>query len=62
VLSVRDLWTGFDSAQPGGVATLPKENMLTLTLANGGTATVRASGTEPKIKCVITTLAVGLIV
>jgi phosphomannomutase len=50
VLTVRDLWTGFDSAQPDNRATLPQENMLTLTLSNGGTATVRASGTEPKIK------------
>lgn len=50
VLTVRDLWTGFDSAQPDNQATLPQENMLTLTLSNGGTATLRASGTEPKIK------------
>ena len=47
---MRDLATGFDSAQPGNRAALPEENMLTLTLSNGGTATLRASGTEPKIK------------
>ena len=50
VLTVRDLWTGFDSAQPDNQATLPQENMVTFTLSNGGTATLRASGTEPKIK------------
>ena len=50
VLTVRDLWTGFDSAHLDNQATLPQENMLTLTLSNGGTATLRASGTEPKIK------------
>ena len=50
VLSVRDLWTGFDSGQPDNVALLPQENMVTYTLANGGIATLRASGTEPKIK------------
>ena len=31
-------------------AQLPRENMVTYTLANGGVATLRASGTEPKIK------------
>lgn len=50
VLAVRDLWTGVDTAQPDNLAILPRENMLTLTLSNGGTATLRASGTEPKIK------------
>jgi phosphomannomutase len=35
---------------PGDAAALPKEDMLTLTLAGGAVATLRASGTEPKLK------------
>ena len=50
VTAVRDLWTGFDSAHADLKARLPQENMVTYTLANGGVATLRASGTEPKIK------------
>ena len=50
VTAVRDLWTGFDSAHADLKARLPQENMVTYTLANCGVATLRASGTEPKLK------------
>jgi phosphoglucomutase/phosphopentomutase len=51
--SVRDLTTGFDSAQPGNKAVLPvskSTQMITYTFANGCVATLRTSGTEPKLK------------
>ena len=53
IADVRDLTTGFDSSVPDGVATLPASKsteMITFTLANGATATLRTSGTEPKVK------------
>lgn len=51
VVGVRDLLTGFDSAAVGGTATLPREDMVTYTLGEGrAVATLRASGTEPKLK------------
>ncbi|XP_072476557.1 phosphopentomutase isoform X2 [Notamacropus eugenii] len=53
VSGVRDLTTGYDSSQPDKKAILPtskSSQMITFTFANGGVATMRTSGTEPKIK------------
>ncbi|KAM7168441.1 phosphopentomutase isoform 2-T2 [Macrochelys suwanniensis] len=53
VSGVRDLTTGYDSSQPDQKAVLPtskSSQMITFTFANGGVATMRTSGTEPKIK------------
>uniref|UniRef100_F1KTP4 Phosphoglucomutase-2 n=1 Tax=Ascaris suum TaxID=6253 RepID=F1KTP4_ASCSU len=50
---VRDLTTGYDNEQPGNKPILPistSSDMITFTLASGSLATVRASGTEPKVK------------
>lgn len=51
VSSVRDLGSGIDTAQPDGqprVPHSPSDMMITYSLTNGGTLTLRASGTEPK--------------
>ena len=53
VSSVCDQNTGFDSANPDNVATLPISldgQWITFTLSNGIIATLRTSGTEPKLK------------
>eukprot|EP00884_Botryococcus_braunii_P014827 jgi/Botrbrau1/23345/Bobra.0051s0005.1 len=53
VTGVRDLGTGLDTSQPDGRTRLPwfsGDMMITYTLEGGGTLTVRASGTEPKLK------------
>nr|CDJ80740.1 Alpha-D-phosphohexomutase domain containing protein [Haemonchus contortus] len=53
VKSVRDLTTGYDNSQPDNKAVLPistTSEMITFTLENGSVVTLRASGTEPKIK------------
>ncbi|XP_020847659.1 phosphopentomutase [Phascolarctos cinereus] len=53
VSGVRDLTTGYDSSQPDKKAILPtskSSQMITFTFVNGGVATMRTSGTEPKIK------------
>ncbi|MCI4395072.1 hypothetical protein PGIGA_G00176170 [Pangasianodon gigas] len=53
VTGVRDLTTGYDSNQPDLKAILPtskSSQMITFSFANGGVATMRTSGTEPKIK------------
>ncbi|XP_041454457.1 phosphoglucomutase-2-like [Lytechinus variegatus] len=53
VTSVRDLTTGYDSSQPDKQAILPvskSSQMITFTFDNGVTATLRTSGTEPKVK------------
>uniref|UniRef100_A0A673G5R3 Phosphoglucomutase 2 n=1 Tax=Sinocyclocheilus rhinocerous TaxID=307959 RepID=A0A673G5R3_9TELE len=53
ITAVRDLTTGYDSNQPDNKAILPtskSSQMITFTFANGGVATIRTSGTEPKIK------------
>uniref|UniRef100_A0AAR2KRV9 Phosphoglucomutase 2 n=1 Tax=Pygocentrus nattereri TaxID=42514 RepID=A0AAR2KRV9_PYGNA len=53
ITAVRDLTTGYDSNQPDSKAILPtskSSQMITFTFANGGVATMRTSGTEPKIK------------
>ncbi|RHY31484.1 hypothetical protein DYB32_003454, partial [Aphanomyces invadans] len=53
IQSIRDLTTGFDSAQPDYSATLPVSattEMITYSFVNGVVATLRTSGTEPKLK------------
>uniref|UniRef100_A0A667XSQ2 Phosphoglucomutase 2-like 1 n=1 Tax=Myripristis murdjan TaxID=586833 RepID=A0A667XSQ2_9TELE len=53
VLHVRDVTTGYDSSQPDHRSVLPvtkSSQMITFTLQNGVVATLRTSGTEPKIK------------
>ncbi|XP_045903508.1 phosphoglucomutase-2 isoform X2 [Micropterus dolomieu] len=53
ISAVRDLTTGYDSNQPSNKAVLPTSSssqMITFTFSNGGVATMRTSGTEPKIK------------
>uniref|UniRef100_A0A3Q2P759 Phosphoglucomutase 2 n=1 Tax=Fundulus heteroclitus TaxID=8078 RepID=A0A3Q2P759_FUNHE len=53
ISAVRDLTTGYDSNQPDHKAILPTSSssqMITFTFSNGGVATMRTSGTEPKIK------------
>ena len=53
IVSIRDLTTGFDSDQPDNKAVLPvskSSEMITFTFSNGLVATLRTSGTEPKIK------------
>jgi phosphoglucomutase/phosphopentomutase len=50
---IRDLTTGYDNEQEGNKAILPlstSSEMITFTLENGSIATLRASGTEPKVK------------
>ncbi|CAI5701363.1 unnamed protein product [Peronospora effusa] len=53
ITHVRDLTTGYDSFQPDKRAVLPVSSsteMITYTFANGCVATLRTSGTEPKLK------------
>lgn len=53
IASVRDVRRGYDSAYPGNKLQLPQMTdsyMITFTFANGATATLRNSGTEPKLK------------
>ncbi|XP_047126037.1 phosphopentomutase isoform X1 [Hydra vulgaris] len=54
VLNVRDLYgIGFDSSQPDNKPILPTSTsgeMITFTFNQGCVATIRTSGTEPKIK------------
>lgn len=53
IVSVRDLTTGYDSTQPDHRAILPidpKTQMITFQFDNGIVATLRTSGTEPKLK------------
>ena len=53
VTAVRDLDSGLDTAQAEGRSRLPWQQgdlMLTFTLDNVHTLTLRASGTEPKLK------------
>lgn len=52
-MDVRDVTTGYDSSQPDKLCVLPmtkSSEMITFTLQNGIVATLRTSGTEPKIK------------
>lgn len=51
--SIRDLTTGFDNGQKNNKAILPvssNSQMITFSFSNGLVATLRTSGTEPKIK------------
>jgi phosphomannomutase len=54
ITGIRDLTApGYDSTTPDKKATLPVSSgtqMITFTFANGGVATLRGSGTEPKLK------------
>ncbi|XP_072920953.1 phosphopentomutase [Hemitrygon akajei] len=53
ISGIRDLTTGYDSSQPDKKAVLPtskSSQMITFTFKNGCVATLRTSGTEPKIK------------
>jgi phosphoglucomutase len=53
VAHVRDLTTGYDSQQANNKAILPvstSSHMITYYFANGAVATLRGSGTEPKLK------------
>ncbi|KAG8197321.1 hypothetical protein JTE90_013448 [Oedothorax gibbosus] len=53
VTGVRDLTTGYDSTQANEVAMLPTSSstqMITFYFDNGCEATLRTSGTEPKVK------------
>jgi len=53
VSSVRDVTFGLDTAQNDGRSLLPKDpssHMITFRFENGCTATMRNSGTEPKLK------------
>ncbi|XP_022091573.1 glucose 1,6-bisphosphate synthase-like isoform X2 [Acanthaster planci] len=53
ITGIRDLTTGYDNNQPDNKAILPVSStsqMITFNFANGCVATLRASGTEPKIK------------
>ncbi|XP_061916804.1 glucose 1,6-bisphosphate synthase isoform X3 [Entelurus aequoreus] len=53
IVHVRDVTTGYDSSQPDCRSVLPVSrsgHMITFTLHNGVVATLRTSGTEPKIK------------
>jgi len=53
VVSVRDVTRGLDTGRPDGKSVLPKDpnsQMLTFYFENGGFATMRNSGTEPKLK------------
>ncbi|XP_014675565.1 PREDICTED: phosphoglucomutase-2-like isoform X1 [Priapulus caudatus] len=53
IKNIRDLTTGYDNNQPDNKPILPvdpKSHMITFTFTNGCVATIRTSGTEPKIK------------
>lgn len=53
VESVRDLGTGLDTSQPDGKATLPwtkGDKFISFALSGSSSLTLRASGTEPKLK------------
>ncbi|XP_031429719.1 glucose 1,6-bisphosphate synthase [Clupea harengus] len=53
IMSIRDVTTGYDSSQSDQKCVLPvtkNSQMVTFTFQNGIVATLRTSGTEPKIK------------
>jgi len=53
VKHIRDLTTNYDTMQPDKKAILPissSTHMITFFFDNGGVATLRGSGTEPKLK------------
>uniref|UniRef100_A0A673FTB9 Phosphoglucomutase 2-like 1 n=1 Tax=Sinocyclocheilus rhinocerous TaxID=307959 RepID=A0A673FTB9_9TELE len=49
ITHIRDVTTGYDSSQPDKKC-MSKHQMVTFTFQNGIVATLRTSGTEPKIK------------
>lgn len=58
VVSVRDMTTGYDSAEADGKSRLPQtpeSQMITLRFVDGSTCTFRNSGTEPKLKWYVET-------
>ena len=53
IKNIRDLTTGYDNNQPDNKAVLPVSkgtHMVTFYFENGCVATLRGSGTEPKLK------------
>lgn len=53
ICGVRDLTTGYDDSYPDKKARLPtskSSQMITFKFTNGLIATLRTSGTEPKLK------------
>jgi phosphoglucomutase len=54
IKSIRDVTNGTDTALPPGVRSAlpatPDAEMITINFENGAVVTVRASGTEPKVK------------
>jgi len=53
IKNIRDLTTGYDSSRPDKKAILPTSSsthMITFLFENGCVATLRGSGTEPKLK------------
>lgn len=53
IVGIRDLTNGYDNTKPDNKTTLPiskSSEMITFTFDNGLVATLRTSGTEPKIK------------
>ena len=62
VTGVRDMTLGYDSRTADHVPVLPKQSgqMITFYLDNGTSATIRTSGTEPKIKWYIELAAENL--
>lgn len=53
IKNIRDLTTGYDSSRPDHKAVLPTSSsthMITFFFENGCAATLRGSGTEPKLK------------
>ncbi|XP_028655222.1 glucose 1,6-bisphosphate synthase [Erpetoichthys calabaricus] len=53
IVNIRDVTTGYDSSQQDKKSVLPvtkNSQMITFTFQNGCVATLRTSGTEPKIK------------
>lgn len=53
IANIRDQTTGYDSSEVDQKTKLPEtptSNMITYTFENGYIATIRTSGTEPKVK------------
>ena len=58
VLRVRDVTTGYDSGEKDKKSKLPiqpNQQMITFWFGNGTVATIRNSGTEPKLKYYVET-------
>lgn len=52
IIRIRDVKRGYDSIEPDKVCSLPrcKSEMISFSFENGAFATIRPSGTEPKLK------------